>query len=72
MRIKFFSQQADTKIINLMKAFWFYGRFSEAMLFSKFALLFQKSQLTYQKFSIVWLPQTNTAWIKRSIPYITL
>ena len=27
LRIEFFSQQNDTKIINLMKAFWFYGRF---------------------------------------------
>ena len=68
----------------LMKAFWFCGHFSEAMSFSRFALLSQKSQFTctYREFSIVWLPQVNCqlllckaklAWItKRSIHYITL
>ena len=43
----------------LMTAFWFCGRFSEAMSFSRFALLSQKSQFTYRKFSIVWLPLVN-------------
>ena len=59
----------------LIKAFWFYGHFSEAMSFSRFALLSQKSQFTYRKFSIVWLPRVKClllfckakpAWIKRS------
>ena len=31
LRRKFFSQQDDTKIVNFDKAFWFYGRFSEAI-----------------------------------------
>ena len=65
----------------LMKAFWFYGRFSEAMSFSRFALLSQKSQFMYRKFSIVWLPwvkcllllcKAKPAWIKRSLHYVTL
>ena len=81
LRIKFFSQQNDTKIVNLMTAFWFYGRFSEAMSFSRFALLSRTSQFTYRKFSIVWLPRVKcllllckakSAWIKRSIHYVTL
>ena len=42
-----------------MKAFWFYGRFSEAMSFSRFALLYQKSKFTYWKLSIVWLPRAK-------------
>ena len=65
----------------LMKAFWFYCHFSEAMSFSRFALLSRKSQFTYRKFSIVWLPRVKClllfckakpAWIKRSIHYVTL
>ena len=52
LRIKFFSQQDDTKIVNFDE-----GHFSEAMSFSRFALLSQKSQFTYRKCSIVWLPQ---------------
>ena len=36
--------------LSLMKAFWFYGRYSEAMSFSRFALLSQKSQFTVPKF----------------------
>ena len=65
----------------LMKAFWLYGRFSEAMSFLRFALLSQKSQFTYRKFSIVWLPRVkcllllckaDPAWIKRSIHYVIL
>ena len=67
--------------VSLMKAFCFYGHFSEAMSFSRFALLSQKSLFTYQKFPIVWLPRVKCllllfkakpAWIKRSIHYITL
>ena len=55
--------------------------FSEAMSFSRFALLSRKSQFTYRKFSIVWLPRVKCllllckvkpAWIKRSIHYVTL
>ena len=77
-------QQDDNKIVNfefLMKAFWFYGRFSKAMSFSRFALLSQKSQFTYRTFSIVWLPRVKCllllckaepAWIKRSIHYVIL
>ena len=69
-------------LLILMKAFWFCGRFSEAMSFSRFALLSQKSQFTHRNFSIVWLPRVNCqlllckakpAWIiKRSIHYVTL
>ena len=64
-----------------MKAFWFYGSFSEAKSFLRFALLSQKSQLTYRKLSIVWLPRVKCllllckaepAWIKRSIHYVIL
>ena len=63
-----------------MKAFWFNCRFSEAMSFSRLALLSQKSQFTYRKFSFVWLPRVKCllllckakpAWIKRSIHYVT-
>ena len=65
-----------------MKAFWFCGHFSEAMSFSRFVLLSQKSQFIYRKLSIVWIPRVNCqlllckakpAWIiKRSIHYVTL
>ena len=82
LRIESCSEQDDTKSFILMKAFWFCGHFSEAMSFSRFALLSQKSQFTYRKFSIVWLPRVKCqlllckakpAWtIKRSIHYITL
>ena len=43
--------------LTLMKAFWFYCRFSEARTFSKCAILLQTSRLRYRKFSIVWLPR---------------
>ena len=79
LRIGFFSQQDDTEIVNFD---WFCGRFSEAMSYSSFALLYQKSQFTYRQISIVWLPRVNcqilfckakSAWIlKRSIHYVTL
>ena len=56
LRIKFFSQQDDTKIVN----------FDESVLILRqchfqdlSALLSQKSQFTYRKFSIVWLPWVN-------------
>ena len=73
--------QDDTKIVDFDEGVLFYGRFSEAMSFSRFALLSQKSQFTYRKFSIVWLPQgkcllllckAKSAWIKRSIHLETL
>ena len=62
----------------LMKAFWFYSRFSEAMSFSKFV---SKVTIDVPKCFIVWLPRVNsllllwkmkTAWIKRCIHYVTL
>ena len=59
LRIKLFSQQDDTKIVNFDEAVLILGHFSEAMSFSRFALLSQKSQFTYRKFSIVWLPRVN-------------
>ena len=68
-------------MLLLMKAFWFYGRYSDAMsAFSRFALLSQKSQFRYRRFSIVWLPgyclllfyKAKPAWIKRIIHYIIL
>ena len=58
-----------------------FGRFSEAMSFSRFALLSQKSQFMYRKFSIVWLPRVKCllflckaepAWIKIGIHYVIL
>ena len=67
-----------------MKTFWFYGRYSDAMPFSRFALLSQKSQFTYRRFSIVWqqwfprvkclllLCKAKPAWIKRSVHYVIL
>ena len=76
------SKMTSPKSLIFMKAFWFCGRFSEAMSFSRFALLSQKSQFTYRKFPIVWLPRVNCqlllckakpAWIiKRSIHCVTL
>ena len=69
------------RTLILMKAFWFYGRFSDAMSFSRFALLSQKSQFRYRRFSIVWLAwvkcllllcKVKPAWIKRSNHYVIL
>ena len=59
LRIKFFSQQDDTKIVNFDEGVLILWPFSEAMSFSRCALLSQKSQFTYRKFSIVWLPRVN-------------
>ena len=60
LRIKLFSQQYDTKIVNFDEGVLIlYGRFSEAMAFSRFALLSQKSQFTYRNFFIVWLPRVK-------------
>ena len=65
----------------LTKAFGFYGRFAEAMSFSKFATSVSKVTIDVPKISIVWLPRvkcllllckTKTAWIKRSIHYVIL
>ena len=82
LRIKFFTQQDDTEIVNFDEGVLILWPFSEAMSFSRFALLSQKSQFTYRKFSIVWLPRVNCqlllckakpTWIiKRSIHYVTL
>ena len=82
LRIEFFSEQDVTKIVNFDEGVLILCRFSEAMSFSRFALLSQKSQLiTHRIFSIVWLPRVNcqlllckvkTAWIKRSMHYVTL
>ena len=81
LRINSFSSKMTPRSLILMKAFWFYGRFSEAMSVSRFALLSQKSQFTYRQCSIVWLPRVKCllllckakpAWIKRSIHYVTL
>ena len=43
----------------LMKAFGFYGRFSEAMSFSKFATSVSKVTIDVPKMSIVWLPRVK-------------
>ena len=68
-----FSSKMTPRSLILMKVFWLYGRFSEAMSFSRFALLSQKSQFTYRKCSIVWHPRVKClllickakpAWIK--------
>ena len=77
-----FPSKMTTRSLIVMKALWFDGRFSEAISFSRFALLSQKSQFTYRIFSIVWLPRVNCqlllckakpAWIiKRNIHYVTL
>ena len=42
-----------------MKAFWFYGRFSEAMSFSKFATSVSKVTTDVPQISIVWLPRVK-------------
>ena len=68
-----------------MKAFWFCGRFHSEASWSFSRLcpsILQKSQFTYQIFSIVWLPRVNCqlllckakpAWIiKKTIHYVTL
>ena len=76
-----FPSKMTPRSLILMKAFWFCGRFSEAISFSRFALLSQMSQFTYWKFSIVWLPwvkclhllcKAKPAWIERSIHYVNL
>ena len=67
--------------LSLMKAFGFYGHFSEAMSFSKFATSVSKVTIDIPKISIVWLPRVNcllllcktkTTQIKRSIHYVIL
>ena len=47
LHIKFFSQQDDTKIVNFDEGILICGRFSEAMSFSRFAILSLKSQFTH-------------------------
>ena len=79
-----FPTRWPSRSLLLMKAFGFYGRFSEAMSFSKFATSVSKVIIDVPKISIVWLPRvkcliscktmdvrkTKTAWIKRSIHYV--
>ena len=76
-----FPSKMTPRSLILMKAFGFYGHFSEAMSFSKFATSISKVTIVVPNISIVWLPRvkclfllckTKTAWIKRSIHYITL
>ena len=82
LRIQFFPQQDDTKIVNFDEGvliLWPF--FFKAMSFLRFVLLSQKSQFTYRKFSIVWLPRVECllllckakpAWVTRSIHYVIL
>ena len=83
LRMKFFSQQDDTKNVNFGEGVLIIWPFFvvEAMSFWRFALLSQKSQFTYRKFSIVWLPReqcllslckAKPAWVTRNIHYVTL
>ena len=76
-----FSNQMTPRSLILMKAFGFYGRFSEAMSFSKFATSVSKVTIYVPKISIVCLPgesvcscfvKMKTARIKRSIRYVIL
>ena len=80
-RIKFFSQQDDTKNANFDEGVLILLPLSDAMSFSRFALLSQKSQFMYWRLSIVWLPRVKCmlllckakpAWIKRSIHCVIL
>ena len=81
LRIIFFPSKMTPRSLILMNAFGFYGRFSEAMSFSKFATSVSKVTIDVPKFSLVWLPRlkcllllwkTKTGWIKGSIHYVTL
>ena len=77
-----FSSKMTPRSFILMKAFWFYGRVSEAMSLLKFAtFVFIKVTIDIPKFSIVWLPwvkcllldwKTKTARLQRNIHYATL
>ena len=49
-----FLSKRTLRSLILIKAFWFYGRLSEAMSFSIF--LFQKSQLTYRNLPLCGFP----------------
>ena len=51
-------------LLILMKAFWFYGRFSEAMSFSKYATPVSKVTIDVPKISIVLLPQVSALALK--------
>ena len=54
------SRKRGRKWINcVMKAFWFYGRFSEAMSFSKFATSVSKVTIDVPQISIVWHPRVK-------------
>ena len=81
LRIKFFPQQDDTQIVNFDEGVLILWPFFWGNVIFKFALLSQKSQFTYQRFSIVWLPwvkcllllcKVEPAWMKRSIHYVIL
>ena len=82
LRIKFFSQQDDTKIVNFDEGVLILWPFFWGNVIFKICPSISKSQFTYQNFSIVWLPRVNCqlllckakpAWIiKRSIHYVTL
>ena len=72
----FFPSKMTPRLLSLIKAFWFYGRFSEAMTFWRFNL----SQKWQFKFAIIWLPskkclllfcKAKPASIQKSIHYIT-
>ena len=76
-----FPSKMTPRSLILMKTFWFYGHFSEAMSFFKFATSVSEVTIDVPQISIVWLPRvkcllllwkTKTAWIKRSIHYVTL
>ena len=80
-RIKFFSQQDDTKIINFDEGVLILWPFSETMSFSKFATSISKVTIVVPKIFHCWLPRvqclflhckTKTAWMKRSPHYVTL
>ena len=67
-----FSSKMTPRSLILMKAFWFYGSFSEETSFSRFALLSQKSQFTYRKLSIVWLPRVKCLLLLCIMPSLHL
>ena len=59
LRIKFLFQQDDTRIIHFDEGVWFYGCFSEAMSFSKFATSVSKVTIDVPKIFHCWLPQVK-------------
>ena len=74
--VNYFPSKMTPRLLSLIKAFWFYGRFSEAITFWRFDLS-QKWQI---KFAIIWLPsekcllllcKAKQASIQKSIHYVT-